>query len=589
MSFQDEELMNDFLAESAENLDQLERHLVVLEKEPTNSDIISSIFRTVHTLKGTSGFLGLSKLELIAHKGENLLVKLRDGHLLVNSEIITALLSLLDTVRGILKSLENTKTEGDVNAAALLETFERLQGGGVLPTGVPVPAAVPSVQSTPPLEPALEPTTVRVESIPNEPSPLPAPASTSTPTSEALEVNDNAIRVHVGLLDRLMNLVGELVLARNQVIQYTVSQDFATLLSTSQRLNLITSELQEGIMKTRMQPINTVWNKFPRVVRDLSKACGKDVVLEMEGKETELDRTLIESIKDPLTHLVRNSVDHGIESPERRKSAGKPSQGKIVLRAYHEGGKVNIEIKDDGGGLDVEKLKAKALQKKLISAEQAAGMSDRELFNLIYLPGFSTAEKVTNVSGRGVGMDVVKTNIERIGGSIDIQSQMGTGTTIRIKIPLTLAIIPALIVTSGGERFAIPQVNLLELVRLDGEEAMKSIEQIKDKRLYRLRGQLLQLVYLNQELRLDSVDRSQTKCLTIVVLQSDERAFGLVVDDVSDTGEIVVKPMGKQLKGLPAFAGATIMGDGRVALILDVFGLAQRAGFRTRETAALAA
>lgn len=577
--------MNDFLAESAENLDQLERHLVVLEKEPANKEIIQSIFRAIHTLKGTSGFLGLPKLETIAHKGENLLSKIRDGQLAVNSEIISALLSLLDTLRAILKNVETHKTEGDVEASALLANLERLQAGGSV-------VAALQKEASPPVPPEVTLARPSVPEISRVPATTPgtvASAAPQTSSVESLDVADNAIRVQVGLLDRLMNLVGELVLARNQVLQYTVSQDMATLMNTSQRLNLITSELQEGIMKTRMQPISTVWSKFPRVVRDMAKACGKEVVLDMEGKETELDRTLIDSIKDPLTHLVRNSVDHGIEASEKRVAAGKPAQGRILLRAYHEGGKVNIEIRDDGGGINIEKLRTKAVQKGFVSAEQAQKMTERELLNLIYLPGFSTADQVTNVSGRGVGMDVVKTNIERIGGLIDIQSQSGVGTTFRIRIPLTLAIIPALIVTSGGERFAIPQVNLLELVRLKAEDARSGIERIQDKCLYRLRGKLLQLVFLNKELALSANVDALPEKLTIVVLQSDERAFGLVVDDVNDTGEIVVKPMGKQLKGLSAFAGATIMGDGRVALILDVVGLVQRAGLRTKEELPVAA
>ena len=330
-------------------------------------------------------------------------------------------------------------------------------------------------------------------------------------------------------------------------------------------------------MKTRMQPIGNIWGKFPRVVRDLATACGKQIRLEMEGKETELDKTIVEAIKDPLTHIVRNSVDHGIEKPERRVAVGKPAEGRLLLRAYHEGGQVIIEISDDGGGLDADKIRRKAVEKGLITPEQAARMGEREGVNLIFLPGFSTAEKVTNVSGRGVGMDVVKTNIEKIGGTVDVQSKAGTGTTVRMKIPLTLAIIPALIVTSGGERYAIPQISLLELVRLDGEDAQKGIELIQGVPVHRLRGRLLPLVYLNRELKVEDEahDLSRLPAVNIVVLQADERQFGLVVDEINDTEEIVVKPLGKQLKGIKTFAGSTIMGDGRVALILDVLGVAQ--------------
>jgi len=329
-----------------------------------------------------------------------------------------------------------------------------------------------------------------------------------------------------------------------------------------------------------MQPIGNVWNKFPRTVRDLALSCGKEVRLEMEGQDTELDRTIIEAIKDPLTHLVRNCVDHGIEAPETRKQVGKQAAGLLRLRAFHEGGQVNIEITDDGAGLNQERIRQKAIERGLVSAQQAARLVDRDIFNMIFLPGFSTAEKVTNVSGRGVGMDVVRTNVEKIGGTVDVQSAAGKGTTVHMKIPLTLAIIPALIVTTAGDRYAVPQVNLLELVRLDGEQCRTALEHVDGAPVYRLRGRLLPLMYLRKELREEAVGEAKKDVregVNIVVLRADDRQFGLVVDDINDTEEIVVKPLGKQLKSINAFAGATIMGDGKVALILDVLGLAQRA------------
>jgi len=374
-----------------------------------------------------------------------------------------------------------------------------------------------------------------------------------------------------------MTMVSELVLTRNQLLEIVRRHDDSEFKTPLQRLSNVTAELQEGVMKTRMQPIGNIWSKFPRTVRDVATTCGKQIRLEMVGKETELDKTIIEAIKDPITHIVRNSADHGIETPAVRMAAGKSPEGRLLLRAYHEGGQVNIEITDDGAGLDLDKLRRKAVEKGLITQEQTARMGERETASLIFLPGFSTAEKVTNVSGRGVGMDVVKTNIEKIGGTVDVQSKLGTGTTVRMKIPLTLAIIPALIVTSGGDRYAIPQISLLELVRLDGDEAMKAIELIQGAPVYRLRGRLLPLVYLNRELKVDTSAQNGTKATlaNIVVLQADERQFGLVVDEINDTEEIVVKPLGKQLKGIKTFAGSTIMGDGRVALILDVLGLAQ--------------
>jgi two-component system chemotaxis sensor kinase CheA len=402
-------------------------------------------------------------------------------------------------------------------------------------------------------------------------------------------VADANIRVGVGLLDKLMDLVGELVLTRNQILQYNTEREDAALNATSQRLNLITTELQEGVMKTRMQPIGMVWNKLPRVVRDMAVAMGKQIRLDMDGAETELDRTIIEAIKDPLVHLVRNSCDHGIESPEVRARAGKPPQGRLSLRAYHEGGQVNIEISDDGAGIDVARVKQKAVEKGILRPEQAEKLSDREALNLIFQPGFSTAKTVTNVSGRGVGMDVVKSHIEKIGGIVDLFSRPGEGTTVKLKIPLTLAIIPGLVITSGGERFVIPQVSLLELIRLEGDSLEKHIEHVHGTPVYRRRGSLLPIAYLNQVLGLESAGRAEA--VNMVVLQAEDRQFGLVVDGINDTQEIVVKPLGKQLKGLDVYAGATIMGDGRVALILDVLGIGQRSGVlaESREQARAAA
>ena len=576
-------LINEFLVESYENLDQLDQDLVELEKSPTENKLLSSIFRTIHTIKGTCGFLGYSKLESVAHIGENLLSRLRDGALTLNPEITSGLLAMVDAIRQILGSIEGERTEGSVDYTKLIETLTLLNKGervfavAVAPVPEPEKAAATPVAEQPaaPAIVAEEPVKIVEDKRQTDPAEESAfLAANKDRRTESRGVSETSIRVDVSLLDRLMNLVGELVLARNQILQYTPPERDSTFIASTQTLNLITSELQEGVMKTRMQPIGNIWDKFPRVVRDLSLACGKQVNLEMEGKDTELDKTLIEAIKDPLTHIVRNSVDHGIETPEKRTKSGKSAEGRLVLRAYHEGGQVNIEISDDGAGINPERIKQKALEKNLITPEQAARMSDREMVNLIFLPGFSTAEKVTNVSGRGVGMDVVKTNIEKIGGTVDLQGKHGMGTTLRIKIPLTLAIIPALTVNCGGNRYAIPQVSLLELVRLDGEQKNK-VEMIQGTPVYRLRGNLLPLVYLDREFKVERA--ANNDAINIVVLQADDRQFGLVVDGINDTEEIVVKPLGKQLKGITAYAGSTIMGDGKVALILDVMGLAQRA------------
>ncbi len=573
-----DEIVREFLVESSEGLDQLDQDFVELEKNPTDKALLANIFRCIHTIKGTCGFLGFSKLESVTHVGENLLSRLRDGQLALDPEITSALLALVDAVRSIMGHIEESGGEGDTDYSALIDQLSALTQAERenSPRAEPAPEPEPA-----PWVPA-KPVQVAAPAEPRPETPLaPAPAAEKSSEGEdrqAKSLSDGSIRVDVGLLDKLMNLVGELVLARNQVLQYTNSAPDNGLSATTQRLNLITTELQENVMKTRMQPIGNVWSKFPRVVRDLSVSFGKKVEVEMEGKETELDKTIIEAIKDPLTHIVRNAVDHGMETAEQREAAGKPAQGALHLRAFHEGGQVNIEISDDGRGVDPQKVLTKALQRGLVTQDQASRMTDRSILNLIFYPGFSTAEKVTNVSGRGVGMDVVRSNIEKIGGTVDIQSEFGKGTTLRIKIPLTLAIVPALIVRTSGDRFALPQVNLLELVCLEGEAATKGIEFVRGAPVYRLRGQLLPLVHLNRTLELSDPPPKEEPEINIVVLQADERIFGLVVDEILDTEEIVVKPLGKQLKSLDAFAGATIMGDGAVALILDVLGLSHRAG-----------
>jgi len=602
----DAEIVKDFLVESYENLDRLDRDLVELEKKPQDHEALAGVFRTIHTIKGTCGFLGFGKLEKVAHVGENLLSRLRDGHLVLNPEITTALLGMVDAVRQMLKEIETTGADGEIDYAQLREELTRLQEPGVEIQKVKPATKKPEKADVPPVVAATVEQTAGNGEVQSgtqsgtknhrsEPV-RPVPRSTESSAVRAAEESDgpknvqaaggqasaseSTVRVQVGLLDKVMTLVGELVLARNQVLQYTGRVQDAGFLAASQRLNLITTELQEGIMKTRMQPIGNIWGQFPRTVRDVALGCGKKVKIEMEGKETELDKTIIEAIKDPLTHLVRNSVDHGIELPEDRVKNGKDATGRLVLRAFHEGGQVNIEISDDGGGLNADRIRKKAVERAVVSAEQVARMSEQEIFNLIFLPGFSTAEKITNVSGRGVGMDVVKTNVERIGGSVGVQSTAGQGTTVRVKIPLTLAIVPALVVTCAGERYAIPQLSLVELVRLEGEKSSRSVEWVHGAPVYRLRGRLLPLLYLDRELGVaaqSNGETGETGAVNIVVLQADERQFGLVVDQISDTEEIVVKPLRKQLKGIKTFAGSTIMGDGKVALILDVLGLAQRA------------
>ncbi len=603
-----DDILKEFLVESYENLDQLDQDLVALESDPENRDRLASIFRTIHTIKGSAGFFGFDRLQAVTHAGENLLVKLRDGELRLTPEINDVLLAMVDAVRDMLAAIEATGSDGDKDYSELVRRIEEIQAAAgsdaeqtAAESSATDSAETDTERSEPVEQPATDhgsPGTAAEESAMGQQEPAtkrgPAEAPTQSAAASASanrsggggHVKESTIRVDVNLLDKLMNLVGELVLARNQILQFSATQTDAAFLNASQRLSLVTTELQESVMKTRMQPIGTIWSKLPRVVRDLARQCGRQVKLEMEGKDVELDKSVIESIKDPLTHMIRNAVDHGIEPPEERVAKGKPPEGNLTLRAFHEGGQVIIEISDDGRGIDVEKVKEKAVRKGLITPEEAEQMTPRQAMKLIFLPGFSTAEKVTNVSGRGVGMDVVRNNIEKIGGSVDIQSHPGQGTTFRIKLPLTLAIIPALIVKSGGERMAIPQVSLLELVRLEGNEAKEGIEWVHEAPVYRLRGQLLPLVYLNEELGLTTNEEAES--LNIVVLHAENRRFGLVVDEIVDTQEIVVKPLGKRLKGLSMFAGATIMGDGRVALILDVFGIAKRVGLVGDQDRALA-
>lgn len=643
-----DEIIKDFLIESRENLDRLDQELVRLESDPGSKELLGNIFRTIHTIKGSCGFLGFTHLQNVTHAGENLLSKLRDGVLVLNAEITSALLTMVDAVRRMLNEIQATGNDGATDYPLLLDQLKGLQACAPTSSATTPEAHLPenaASRTGPPLATneavkilpvadVLEPKSCIEEvaplatSVPDtaagEPRPIPpkigavlveresiAPQDldlalrkqqegdprklgrilvdlgccTEDDITAAQQVLDarakaaavDTVRVGVDLLDTLMTLVGELVLTRNQLLQISNCLEKAALQAAAQHLNLIVAELQEQVIKTRMQPIGNAWNKFPRTVRDLALTCGKQVQLDMEGQDTELDRTIIEAIRDPLTHLVRNAIDHGIEPPEIRRNAGKDPVGRLRLRACQQGGKVTVEVIDDGAGLNVERLRSKAIERGLISIQQAKRMSEREVFNLILLPGFSTAEKVTNVSGRGVGMDVVKTNVDKIRGTIDIESGVGKGTTVRVKIPLTLAIVPALIVRCRNERFTIPQVSVLELVGLNDSGTAPQIETVQEHAVIRLRGNLLPLVYLDRELQLSEADEPRPAPSSVVVLQADDCQFGLVVDDILNTEEIVLKPLGEHLKGINVYSGATIMGDGRVALILDVVGLAQRA------------
>ena len=582
-----DDIIAEFLAESVENLDQLDQDLVTLEKDPSDREVFARIFRTIHTIKGTCGFLAFGTLESVTHVGESLLSRLRDGTLDLSPEITTDLLALIDAVRAILANIDASGQEGDEGYTDLIarlkshgegtESAAEKSGPGASPprsrakTGARKNSASSRAKGPRATKRTPEKTPVKK---PKKAQPKPVVTDedadelelTSTPTNA-----ETSIRVDVRVLDHLMNLVGELVLSRNQLVQHLVGSTDSQLTSSAQRLDAITGELQEAVMQTRMQPISSIWKQLPRFTRDLALKFGKQVEIKMEGEETDLDKSVIEAIKGSLLHLVRNAVDHGIEDPDEREKNGKPRTGTLRLRAHHEGGTVVIEVHDDGAGLDRDRILAGAVAAGLITETESEALSRHEIESFIFHPGFSTASKVTNISGRGVGLDVVRTNVERMGGSVELQSEPGASTTFRVKIPLTLAIVSVLLVAAEKHRIAIPQASVVELIRLDDETSGLGIEDLNGVPVFRLRGKLLPLVFLNRELGIQGNGEDESGS-NIVVLQGDDRQFGLVVDAIEDSQEIVVKPLGRLLSAVP-FAGATILGDGQIALILDVFRL----------------
>ncbi len=656
MHIDDDEILQGFIEESLEHLSSIENDLLAIEERGADIDenLVNKVFRAAHSIKGGAGFMGLTAVQEIAHAAENILGMIRSKTIIPNPEIVNVLLIAMDQLQAMIEDIHNSN---DMDITSHVEALNAIADNnknvGNTPAAVqpaeekvpespsaPEPESVNQTDPTPPTEAepvttdnfatesdaAQDPVQETVEETPAAPTrPQPARQQPSSPTTPAVTKGDTTLRVHVSLLDSLMTLAGELVLSRNQLLQTISSTDFRNVEAVGQRIDLITSELQEAIMLTRMQPIGNVFNKFPRVVRDLSKQLGKTINLTIIGKEVELDKTIIESINDPLTHLVRNSVDHGIESPAERKKAGKSEEGIVILKAYHEAGQVCIEISDDGKGLDGDALAASAVTKGLLTIEQTQVMSDKEKVNLIFMPGFSTAKKITDVSGRGVGMDVVKTNLDKLGGNVDIISEVGKGTTISIKLPLTLAIIPCQIIDVSSERYAIPQVNLEELLRIPAAQVKDRVERVGDAEVVRLRGNLLPLIRLAdviglerrywddetqsyQEDRRENIsDRRSTQspllgkseqnqrqnsgqtrsvldrrhttqsALNIVVVSTGSMKYGLIVDKLQDSEEIVIKPLGRHLQQCEAYAGATIMGDGRIALILDVSNIARMA------------
>lgn len=618
-----DDLLREFLTETNESLDVVDNQLVKFEQEPNNAKILDNIFRLVHTIKGTCGFLGLPRLEALAHAAETLMGKFRDG-LPVTGEAVTLILTTIDRIKDILAQLEATEAEPDGDDHDLIDELHRMAESGAVAAAAEVaemasPPTAPEAATSGAmpyqiLERPLRPGEVSLDELERAfretavEAPVPAPAATpAAPAAEAAKakeaakdgvkpakpavkrgageevaaegdkVSNQSIRVNVDTLEHLMTMVSELVLTRNQLLEISRRNEDSEFKVPLQRLSSVTAELQEGVMKTRMQPIGNAWQKLPRIVRDLSGELGKHIELEMHGADTELDRQVLDLIKDPLTHMVRNSADHGLETTADRIKAGKPEQGTIRLSAYHEGGHIIICIADNGRGLNTEKIKAKALANGIVSEADLEKMSEAQIHKYIFAPGFSTAAQVTSVSGRGVGMDVVRTNIDQIGGTIDIKSVWGEGTSITIKIPLTLAIVSALIVEAAGDRFAIPQLAVVELVRARANSEHR-IERIKNTPVLRLRNKLLPLIHLKRLLKLDNGEAVDEENGFIVVTQVGGQTFGIVVDGVFHTEEIVVKPMSTMLRHIGMFSGNTILGDGAVIMIVDPNGIAQAFG-----------
>lgn len=653
------EVLDELLIESQEHLESIEPDLLQLERNPeaVDSELINRIFRGIHSIKGGFGFLGISTIQNLAHVMESVLMKIRDGKLTPTPEMVDVLLQGVDKIREMFDDVEGSEA---VDASGVYEGLKPWLDDAPTPEPAPAPPPPEPTPSTGsgfiPLKAAKPAAAKAPAKASAKPAAPPAATKDTDKTAAKRSHGAEVLRVKVNLLNQLMNLAGELVLARNQILQSldrkleetaagqaihqgidaAVAETLGRLRSrlnerhetgasgvelverelkllrerllhiqpsrlsdlpgmnaSMVNLDSVTTALQENIMQTRMQNMETLFGKLPRQVRELSRKTGKEIYLEISGNEVELDKSIIEALSDPLNHMVRNSLDHGIETPEEREAVGKPRSGRLSVRAFHESGQVNIEIADDGRGIDPAKLKAKAVAKEIITTEQAAQMDDREAIMLIMAPAFSTAEQVSDISGRGVGMDVVRSNIENLGGSIDVESRINEGTRMTLKLPLTLAIIPSLLVRTAGRRFAVPQVSLDELVRLRAGDDRHRIERVQGKEVVRLRGSLLPLVHLTQQLGLEpaaaSPDRAtddayKEQATNILVLKYGEHRYGLVVEDVLDSEEIVVKPLPMVLKDSRCYSGATIMGDGSVAMILDVVGIAEEAALRFGET-----
>ena len=569
-----DEILAEFILEAREIIDRLDGDFVRLEENPGDQALVGNIFRGLHTLKGSSGFFSLKRLEKLSHAGESLLGKIRAGQAELDFEKSTRLLEMNDILRSIIEGVEANHVEPLGDDQELI---------AVLLGGMPVTAKqldekkVTTVASDEP-EPLQGATSAPATEIQIEYLEPPESLMSTAPGQEVVV----PVKVNPEVLDKLMNIASEMVLARNRLLPFSQQSTDKLFTSAVRSIDLLTLELQERMMKMRMQPIFHIWDKFPRLVRDVSAACGKKVRLLQEGSETELDRILLDSIRDPLIHLIRNSIDHSIEAPEVRLEKGKSEIAYLVLRAAHQNGTVIVEVIDDGAGVDYERVRQHAISRGLISVEKAHSLNHKELIELIFLPGFSTRDTITNLSGRGVGMDVVKNNIENIGGSIEITSVPNEGTHVRLKIPLTLAILPTLFVRCAEEIFLIPQNRILELVRFSPNQPDNGIEDFYGTPTFRLRDKLIPLLFLSEQLNLTASPLKPKQKLFIAVLNFNGTLFGLVVEEVLNIQDIVIKPLGELLRDMSNFAGATIMGNGEVALILDIDGIARKSGLIER-------
>ncbi|NOY44420.1 MAG: chemotaxis protein CheA [Deltaproteobacteria bacterium] len=578
----DDEVVQEFFVEAWELMEELEQDLVALEESPDDSELLNKIFRAAHTLKGSSSFLGFDAISRVTHRVEDVFNKLRRGEMVASGEVMDVVLEAVDRLRKLLDAAQADRPGPAVDdvlgaLAGAVESGRPKRLGEILveQEGVPPEAVEKALESQKDGKPLGQ---VLVEQKAVSPEAVERGLARQNQMRRAAP--EQTVRVDVGRLDTLMNLVGELVLAKNRLARLRAEaeerwpgEDLVEALGeTSAQVDLVASDLQLAVMKTRLVPIGKVFRKFPRMVRDLSRNLGKGVRLEVEGEGTELDKSVVEVIGDPLVHLIRNAADHGVEPPEERERAGKPRDGVIRLSARHEGNHIVVEVADDGRGMDPERLKAKAVEKGLLTAQDAAALSPKEAFNLVFAPGFSTAEKVSNVSGRGVGMDVVRTNIQQLNGLIEIDSEPGRGTRVELRIPLTLAIIQALLVRCGPEVYAIPLVSVVETVRVEPGQ-VKPLDGVP---VLRLRDQVVPLVYLERLLAVPPHDRSEREYVVVIGLA--EKRVGVVVDGLLGEEEVVIKSLGGYLSDTPAVAGATILGDGRVTLILDVNQVLELAG-----------